>query len=199
MLELIIDHPVQSIMTAVGILVFFRVLFWFANQLENANLGSKSNSKKIEKEKTVVKDIKEVKEKVSSDTTKLLSEKEKKDDKNIQVSPDGTNASNNQSGKVSNYLYDRYVESPSAEDHFPYSSKMHDAFLSDSEIEAIQKRKIKIRVKENEEKSNNSVYKRLEELSHENVDEREKLLNEFEHLPREMKLLIIKNIMQNVD
>ncbi len=194
MLELIIEHPMFCILSAVGMLIFFLVLFKIGNWLEKVDWSGQSKSKESSKKETT---IKEVKEKVaSSDTSKIVGDiKEKSSDDKESKS----NAESSKNGPLNNYLYDRYVETPCREDHFPYSSKANDAFLTDGEIDAIQKRKIKIRVKENEEKSNNAVYKKLQEASVKEEKDREKILAEFNQLPRSMKLMIIQNILNTIE
>lgn len=198
-LDFIIENPIYSILSAVGLLIFFLVLFRVGNFLESFDWAGGGKAKEKSKKEKV---IKETKEKVSKTENKSTGESNvsKETDAKTANSTTAQNTNLDTSNVTNNnYLYDRYVDHPSKEDNFAYNSKINDAFLSDSEIDEIQRRKIKIRVKENEEKSNSAVYKKLQEMSSQDEKDREKLLDEFEHLPRTMKLLLIKNIMHNID
>ena len=45
----------------------------------------------------------------------------------------------------------------------------------------------------------NQVHSKIAELTNNNRQEKERMLNEFNNLSKEMKLLLIENIMQKID
>ena len=97
----------------------------------------------------------------------------------------------------SNYLFDRFVLSPSKEDNLIDDNNQ--IFLSDKDYEDIKNRQIDIMVQEDDYLSGNndkqSLYNKIEKMANENIEHKEKLLKEYEGLSREMKLLLIENIM----
>ena len=101
-------------------------------------------------------------------------------------------------GCQNNYLYDRFVDRPTCEDHIQ-EKKISDAFMSDSELNAVRNRDIKINVNNSSYDSDKSkLYSRINQMTSSNLETRERLLKEFEGLSKEMKLLLIDNIIQKM-
>jgi len=125
-------------------------------------------------------------------TEKQVKEPEKNDKKEESIVNEEVKTSD-----ASNYLFDRFVLSPSKEDDNSNNNKT--VFLTDEDYDDIRNRKVDIEVHEpscvscNENKS--SLYDKIEKMASENVEHKEKLLKEYEGLSREMKLLLIENIM----
>ena len=186
---------------------------------------SKEVVKEVKKEvkkdikKEVVKDIKES----TSDKDKSVSIE--KDSSTVTNSSSST-ASNNMSSTTSscggagyicpysnvavqnnanvypnndNYLHDRFVVSPTKDDYVE-SKKISESFLSDTELGNIRNRNVNIHVNDVDYNlsSKQSLHKRISEMTNHNQQTRERLLDEFEGLSREMKLLIIENIIQKM-
>ena len=103
-----------------------------------------------------------------------------------------------QNNGYNNYLYDRFVDAPTNEDNIQ-QSKISEAFMSDNELNAVKNTDIKIRVKEDSLDSKKSkLYNRINQMTTSNMETRERLLKEFEGLSKEMKLLLIDNIIQKL-
>lgn len=101
-------------------------------------------------------------------------------------------------GYQNNYLYDRFVDRPSSEDHIQ-ERKISDAFMSENELNAVKNKDIKIRVNDSSLESDKSkLYSRINQMTSSNLETRERLLKEFEGLSKEMKLLLIDNIIQKM-
>lgn len=96
-----------------------------------------------------------------------------------------------------NYLYDRFVSNPSKEDVSERKS-ISDAFITNEEQNSIKNYNVKIDVKDNEEDSKKVLYNRINQMTSSNMETRERLLKEFEGLSKEMKLLLIDNIIQKM-
>lgn len=102
-------------------------------------------------------------------------------------------------GYNNNYLYDRFVDHPSNIDSVK-DNKISEAFMSDSEYETARSNvNIKVNNVENINSSSKAgLYSRIQQMTSSNLESREKLLKEFEGLSKEMKLLIIDNIIQKM-
>lgn len=187
MVENVIDNPVELLVFFLIVLATLKILFAIANWLESRPVKEKKKEDKssaksqVVEEKSVAK-TEEVKEKAVS----------------IEVRKD---ASLTASSSYGNYLYDRFVEAPSVEDNVSKSKKF-DGFLSEDEALDIKNRNIKIEVKDVEDISadyrKDDLYKKIEKMASQNVEAKEKMLQEFEQLPKSMKLLLIENIMQKM-
>lgn len=101
-------------------------------------------------------------------------------------------------GFQNNYLYDRFVDRPTSEDYIQ-PTKISQAFMTDNELNAVKNSDVKIRVNDNSMESDKSkLYNRINQMTASNLETREKLLKEFEGLSKEMKLLLIDNIIQKM-
>ncbi len=172
----ILEHPLKALFIALGALIFFKVLFAVANYLEN--LGGK---KKPEPKK-------ETKKEPAKEEAKPAPKEPAEPPKNNTVT---TTIKSN----YDNYLYDRFVVSPTGEDLQKNDAKISEAFLRDKEAKEIKDKKLDIHVEplDVEKRKSARVYEILQK--YENKD---KLLDDFESMPREMKLLILENIMKNM-
>ena len=120
------------------------------------------------------------------------SKKEDKTENNIQNSKeDGLNLPEVPfSGE--NYLYDRFVLSPTDEDKVGVNQNANSVFLTEEEYCSIKNRKVEIKVKELE---NEELSSRLDSVINKDTDEKDKLIREFNSLSKQMKLLLIENIL----
>ena len=101
-------------------------------------------------------------------------------------------------GYQNNYLYDRFVDRPTSEDHIQ-ERKISEAFMSENELNAVKNRDIKIQVNDSSLNGDKSkLYSRINQMTSSNLETRERLLKEFEGLSKEMKLLLIDNIIQKM-
>lgn len=98
-----------------------------------------------------------------------------------------------------NYLYDRFAVSPTREDYFE-EKRISDAFIDESELDSIRNRNVSIHVNSVDSAigTKERLHQRISQMTSQNQATRERLLEEFEGLSREMKLLIIDNIMQKM-
>lgn len=168
----IIEHPLIALIIALGVLIFFKLLFRISNFLEKHNTSKKKNdAKKADKA-----------EATSVDT------QSPKDDK---LKPDTSIKTSN----GENYLYDRFVVTPTTDDSYRNEDSICNAFLEDKEAKDIREKKINIHVEplDIEKEKSNKVREIL--LKYEDKD---KLLEDFSNMPREMKLLILENIMKRM-
>ena len=194
-----IDNFIELLLMVLFILALFLTLFKIGNWLEERTPREpKKKKEKVKKE--VLKEIKDI----SADIN-ISSKSKTNEDISIDVS-----ASSSSSGGVSstveynpnqNYLYDRFVLTPTNEDNVQI--KKNTSFIDEEEADKLRDEKLKIKVKDVENISTkdlkkNSLYSRISEMANENLQAKEKLLEEFEQLPREMKLLLINNIIQKM-
>ncbi len=101
-------------------------------------------------------------------------------------------------GYQNNYLYDRFVDRPTSEDYIQ-DKKISDAFISENEVNAVKNNNIKIQVNDSSLGTDKSkLYSRINQMTSSNLETRERLLKEFEGLSKEMKLLLIDNIIQKM-
>ena len=101
-------------------------------------------------------------------------------------------------GYQSNYLYDRFVDRPTSDDYIQ-ERKISEAFMSENELNAVKNRDVKIQVNDSSLDSDKSrLYSRINQMTSSNLETRERLLKEFEGLSKEMKLLLIDNIIQKM-
>lgn len=177
---LLLEYPLTFLFITLGILAFFLLLFKITNYLEEKKAKSPPKDKK-EKEKDT---------KSSSSSDNKLEEKETiiedlpGDDKN-------------------NYLYDRFVENPTKEDNIQIKS-ISDTFITEKDLDVIKNSKVYIKVSPVQKINcgchiSNSTHEKIESIINENRSARSKLLQEFDGLSREMKLLLIENIMKKID
>ena len=178
---LIVEDPLRLLYIALGILIILLLIIKFSEFV--GKLESKTKKKKESKPAPT----KEEKPKEES-----VKEEKQKEELKKDPSPDVFDNSN--------YLYDRFVVKPTSDDPECYKKSLSEAFLTEEKYREIRDNKVDIKV----EKVRSDVYKnniqnRIRELTNNNRAEKEKLLDEFNNLSTEMKLLLIENIMQNID
>lgn len=177
---LTVDHPVRAIIVVLGVIAFFKIIFWLGDFLTNLGNSKKSSApaKKEEKkeEKPPVKTEKPIEKETTSKSISSANSNVKSDTNN-------------------NYLYDRFVINPTKDDKNNCYQKINDAFLENNVAEAIKNNKVKIKVEPadlNAEKN-----KRIQEILN-NAESRQKLIEEFSAMPKEMKLLMIENLLKKM-
>ncbi len=174
----VIDNPLQFLIPIWIAIMIFSLLFKFNNWIDGRPV--KKESKPEKKEET----IKKV-EKAADDSLAISREKTEPIKQDIVVN--------------TNYLYDRFVDNPTQEDCREVERRK-DIFLSEEENDSIKNRKVEIKVKPVEELSEKELlYRRIEAMTNENAVNREKLLEEFDALPRNTKLMLIENIIQKMN
>lgn len=182
MVENVIDNPIELLIFFLIFLAGIKLLFGFANWMEGRPIKEKKSKAKDESTKT------EKVEKV---------EEIKKEEKPVSIEVKKDVEVNNNS----NYLYDRFVVTPTIDDNIAQKKKCEN-FLSDDEASKIRNRDIKITVKPVEDisidRKKDKLYKKIEQMASENLEAKEKMLKEFDELPKSMKLLLIENIMQKM-
>ena len=170
---LIIDNPLFLLFITLGKLIFFLTLFKILNYLESKK---SKNSNKASKSESKI-------EEKSKDLGCLESNDEFVDYK-----------------KMTNYLYDRFVTTPTSDDDY-IESNISESFISEDTYAEIRNKKVEIKVEPvtSNYSDKENLYKKIEELTNNNRTEKERLLDEFNGLSREMKLLLIENILQKID
>jgi len=176
---LIVEYPLTFLYIALGILAFFLILFKINTYLESKDIKAKKT-----KSENKSNDNK-VQENTSSENldAKVL-EDLPGDDKN-------------------NYLYDRFVEHPTCEDHVHIKS-ISDTFITEKDLEDIKNSKTYIRVSPVQKVNcachlSSDTQEKISQIIDNNRTARSKLLEEFDGLSKEMKLLLIENIMNKKD
>ena len=192
----LIDNPLTCLYLALAILIFFLILFKIGNLLEEyiAKKPAKEPKKKDSKEKaTKVTESKEKETKKEVVEEKKVAE-EKSASKVLEDLP---------GDDKNNYLYDRFVLHPTRDDHIPIKS-ISDTFITEKDLKEIRNAKTYIRVSPVQKLNcgchiSCDTQGKIESIINENRSARSKLLREFDGLSKEMKLLIIENIMKNID
>lgn len=179
---LIIENPLKCLFIALGILAFFLALFKLSDYLENKK--AKPKKEKAKSEKNNIADTKAKEESSSTKNEVKPLEDLPGDDKN-------------------NYLYDRFVVNPSCEDHIHIKS-ISDTFITEKDLENIRNAKTHIHIAPVKKLNcthhlSNETQEKISQIIDENRSARNKLLQEFEGLSKEMKLLLIENIMKKMD
>lgn len=198
MIEGVIDNPLELLIFTLCALAGLMILFKFANWLESRPVKEKkSKEKKATSEKEPIKETKEEKKDIVVSKDDIVKEVKEQVYKEMN-----SNVTIVKSNDCSNYLYDRFVDSPSDDDNVN-SKKSFQGFLTDEEARNIRDRDVKIKVNDVEDISvlddkKNELYKKIEKMATENIEAKEKMLQEFEQLPKSMKLLLIENIMQKM-
>jgi hypothetical protein len=211
----IVDTPFELLIIAALTLIFFLVIFKLANYIEAMPVRERKVKEKVVKEK------KEVKVEVKKEVKEEVKAKDKVD---VDVKAKSTSScESNSTGHIcpyanggcmqpiiingggsdgcNNYLYDRFVTKPTMDDYMG-EKKISESFLSEKEVDNIRNSNVSIRVKDVEKVSSisdkASLHNRIREMTASNLENRERLLKEFEGLSKEMKLLIIDNIIQRM-
>lgn len=172
----IVEHPVLALVITLGILIVLKTLFALSNYIEKVLASKKPTAKKEDKP---------VETKPVSDNTPKES--------NEKAVPKNNTAKTG--GNCDNYLYDRFVVAPTRDDQTRSHDKICNAFLEDKEAVDIKNKKLDIKVEplDLEQEKSQRVHEIL--MKYENKD---KLLDDFENMPREMKLLILENIIRKM-
>ena len=175
------ENPLKYIIPILITLIFFLLLFRFNNWVDERKVSDKKT--KSEPAKADTKDKKE-----------LVNLKEEKEEEKIKDDIIVVNTN-------SNYLYDRFVENPTRDDVVETKDDVNSAFLSEEDARKIRFKQTKIRVGDVKVHSNEKelLYNKIEAMKNENLALKEKLLKEFNSLSKEMKLMLIENIIQNMD
>jgi len=183
---LIFEDPLKLLYIALGILLFFLTIFKISDFFGSLKVKEKSkkNSQKEETSKSEDKKSESSESKNESVVEKTASEDVAFDSKNM-----------------TNYLYDRFVTNPTIDDSLRDTSKLSEAFLTDESYTEIRDKKVEIKVEpiNSTNSYRENVYKKIQELTNNNRSEKERMLEEFNNLPKEMKLLLIENIIQKID
>ena len=171
----IVEHPLRFLILAlfllIGLLIFFKVSDFLRNLSEKNK--KKKESKPVEKKEEKSTEVKKSEEPVKQSVEKIAPE-------HINTTSNGYN-----------YLHDRFVENPTVDD-IVCQSEHSSVFLTDDEYNKIRTEKIEIKVKED-----GSLNGKIDAMIKGNNSEKERLLSEFNNLSKEMKLLIIENILKN--
>lgn len=198
-----IDNFIELFLVVLFILALFLVLFKFGNWMEERPVKEPKKKKEKVKKEVVKEVLKEVKESSAdiSITSKSKDGVDIKVDSSAASSSTASVSSNVEYYPSQNYLYDRFVISPTSDDNV--QTKKNTSFMDEDEANRLRDEKLKIKVNDVENISSkdlkkNSLYSRISEMANENLQTKEKLLEEFEQLPREMKLLLISNIIQKM-
>ncbi len=98
-----------------------------------------------------------------------------------------------------NYLYDRFVDRPTNDDCVP-DRRISEVFISENESEKLKNSNSQINTISDSQSSDDKskLYSRINQMTSNNMEKRERLLKEFEGLSKEMKLLLIDNIIQKM-
>lgn len=194
-----IDNFIELFLVVLFILALFLVLFKFGNWMEERPVKEpKKKKEKVKKE--VVKEVKESSADISI-TSKSKDSVDIKVDSSAASSSAASVYSNVEYYPSQNYLYDRFVITPTSDDNV--QTKKNTSFIDEDEANRLRDEKLKIKVNDvvdisSKDLKKNSLYSRISEMANENLQTKEKLLEEFEQLPREMKLLLISNIIQKM-
>ncbi|MBE5738458.1 MAG: hypothetical protein E7354_01845 [Clostridiales bacterium] len=179
----VIEDPLKYLVPIWIALIILVLLFKFNNWVDSKP-AKKETKSKSNKEETI--------KKVDQASEDSLALKKKEEAKVEEPVPDIV--------VNTNYLYDRFVDNPTVDDNYDCDNKRKDIFLSDEESESIKNKKIQIKVQPVEELSEKELlYKKIEAMTSENMTAREKLLEEFDALPRNTKLMLIENIIQRMN
>ena len=183
---LIIDNPLVMLIIALIIMISLLIFFKIVNFCESIKVKSKPKS---DKKDAVSKSEKVVASKEDNANKIKVDESEKSED----IPYD--------SNSMTNYLYDRFVIDPTNDDPTKYRSNISESFISEEKYSEIRNKKVCINVEpvgySNYQRSR--IYDKINELTNNNRQEKERLLAEFQGLSKEMKLLLIENIMQKID
>lgn len=203
-----IDNPVKLLICVLIVLAILIVLFKFQNWMDGRPVKEKkSKAKKEEPKKEVIKET--IKETIKEDTKNIAINidkdeivREVKEQVYSEIGSSMPMANTKKISNCSNYLYDRFVDSPTIDDNVQ-DKKAFDAFLTDDEANNIKDRNVKVEVKDVEDISSRDIkkdklYKKIQEMANENIESKEQMLKEFESLPKSVKLLLIENIMQKM-
>ena len=179
MVDVIINNPLRFLIPIFMLIIILLILFKFNNWVDERKIKEKKpKEKKAEPVKAEVK----LEEK---DPVKAENIEEKT--KEIVVVTD------------TNYLFDRFVTSPTSEDNIQDNSTQNSTFISDDELNEIKNRRTDIQVGEVQLSGKELLYKKIEAMKNENLELKTKILSEFNSLSKEMKLMLLENLIQHMD
>lgn len=179
----VVTNPLKYLVLVWIVLIVLLLLFKFNNWVDDRTPKKKDDKPKKAKEETI--------KKIEEKSAESLSVTKGKDEEK-KVAPKEEIFVN------TNYLYDRFVENPTKDDII--EDKKNGAFLSAEESEEIKNKKVEIKVKPVENLSQKeALYKKIEQMTSSNIEAKEKMLEEFESLPRTTKLMLIENIIQKMN
>ena len=174
----IIDNPLKYLIPIWIALIILLLLFKFNNWVDSRPVKKETKSNKEETVKKIEQPV----------------------DESLAVSRERVEESAPDIVVNTNYLYDRFVDNPPADDYIECDNRRKDIFLSDEESSSIKNKKIEIKVNPVETLNEKELlYKKIEEMTNENAVNREKLLEEFDSLPKNTKLMLIENIIQKMN
>lgn len=180
----VVTNPLKYLVFVWLGLIVLILLFKFNNWVDARPTKKKEDKPKKDKKEETIKKIEEK----SADSLSVTKEKE----------PEKKEAKKEEVFVNTNYLYDRFVENPTVDDKI--EDKKNATFLTVEENEEIKNKKVEIKVKPVENLSQKeALYKRIEQMTNDNASTNEKLLEEFESLPRTTKLMLIENIIQKMN
>lgn len=174
----VVVDPLRYLIPIWITIIFFLTLFKFNNWFDS--LPSKKKDSKPSKE-----EVKKV-DKVADDSVAITRSQSSNPVPDIVVKK--------------NYLYDRFVDNPTSEDNISDTRGDKKIFLTDEENKAIRNNKVEIRVKNSTDNMSQKelLHNKIQEMTNENNTNKEKLLKEFEGLSKDMKLLLIENIISKM-
>lgn len=211
-----IGDPISLLIFILIVLSIFILLFRFQNWFDSKPVKEKKKEEKKVESKVKVEIKNESEKSVSAQSVSKDKTSASAQSSNASTSSNSSASCNgdcgygcntcayyrpNNSGYSSdNYLYDRFVVSPTKEDYVT-DSKISDAFLSGDELKSIRDRNHKIQVGKNnsdEVLSKNELYNKIQQMANKNTETKERMLKEFEELPNEIKLMLIGSIIEKM-
>jgi len=178
----VIEKPIHLILILFLILIGLLLLFKIGDFLENLGFNSKPKKEDSKKATSSATDNKVAK----------VEEKPEKDKKSSEVSESQT--------PTTNYLYDRFVTNPTVDDQVHQKANIPN-YITQENADEIKNARVKIDVtpiKEPLTLESYTMHKVIENNA-KSLEQKEKLLAEFDSMPKSMKLLLIENIMKGID
>lgn len=173
---IILENPLLALIIALLVLIFFLVLFKILNHLEKVKENSKPKEKKSDSK---VESIEKSGSEKSSDNKSS----------EILTNSNNTSSDNTKSAGDTNYLYDRFVISPTSDDKQVVDSNICSAFLDYKKADEIKNKKLEIHVDPVVDLDKDNLQKNIE---------KQKLLNEISSMSKEMKLLMLEDILKKM-
>lgn len=179
MVDVIINNPLRFLIPIFMLIIILLILFKFNNWVDERKIKEKKpKEKKAEPVKAEVK---------LEEKAPVKAENIEEKTKEIVVVTD------------TNYLFDRFVTSPTSEDVIKDNSTQNSTFISDDELNEIKNRRTDIQVGEVQLSEKELLYKKIEAMKNENLELKTKILSEFNSLSKEMKLMLLENLIQHMD
>jgi len=172
----VIENPLKYLIPIFITIIILLILFKFNNWVDERKVSDKKPKAEAAKTADAKSEAKEV--------AKLAEVKEETNQDIVVVN--------------SNYLYDRFVTNPT-EDDLNEDDSVNSAFLTEEEALKIRDRRTEIKVGDVVLSEKELLYKKIEAMKNENLALKDKLLSEFNSLSKEMKLMLLENIIQHMD